>query len=167
MFQYVNNLDAVVTLLKNSNTTSAAANLSLSLTSGQIDNDNIVAHDIDIVSLRADRFPCISVRINNKSEDFATMGRTGVSGSLKTCDVSYDITAFYRKDGANEANADFMDDVYRIARNIEAALREDITLSGTALWAQPVRTDFVGPFENNGIWLKGVNIELAARYQFK
>lgn len=167
MFEYVTNLDAVVNLLKNSNTPSAAAYLSLSLTSGQIDNDNIVAQDIDVVSLRADRFPFISVRINNKSEDFATMGRTGASGSLKTCDVSYDVTAFYRKDGAYDSNSNLMGDVYRLARNIEAALREDVTLSGTALWAQPVRTDFIGPFENQGIWIKGVNIELAARYQFK
>ena len=167
MFDYTTNLNAIVNLLKNSNTITSAAYLSLSLTSGQIDNDNIVAQDIDVTTLRADMFPYITVRVNNKAEDFATLGNTGLNRSRKMCDVSYDITAFCRKDGAYGTNAALLDDIYKIARNIEAALREDLTLSGTAMWAQPARTDFIGPYENNGIWIKGVNIEVQGKYQYQ
>ena len=81
--------------------------------------------------------------------------------------MTFQIVGMYRKDGAWTNNATLYDEVYTLASNIEAVLRENVTLGGTALWAQPETTNFIGPFENDGIWIKGVEVTLKARYHFR
>ena len=76
-FEYETNLTALVNVLKNSNTTTATHNLSLSLSSVII-NDNIQASDPEIITVRNDRLPSVFVRISNKDESFAGVGQTGV-----------------------------------------------------------------------------------------
>ena len=58
-------------------------------------------------------------------------------------------------------------DVNQLADNIEGVIRQNMTLSGTAKWCNTPDTTFTGAFENNGIFVKGVLVNLQAKYFFK
>lgn len=148
------------------NTTTASVDLSSGLTT-RISDDSIFTKDIETASIRATDFPCIFIRATDKSEEFATLGATGNANNYKQADITYQIVGMYRKEGAWSDNASLLDEVYVLASNIESVLRNNATLGGTALWAQPESTSFTSPMENNGIWLKGVEITLKAKYHFK
>ncbi len=165
---YEDKVAAVKNTLLKYNTTTAGYNLlAASLTAGSLNDDNIFTADIETLSIRANQFPCIFIRAVDKSEDFADIGVTGVGNNYKQAEMTLQIVGMYRKDGAYTDNATLYDEVYRLASNIENVFRQDMTMSGTAMWCQPVSTTFVGPFENNGVWIKGCEITLKAKYHFR
>ena len=166
-FDYNARITNVVNALKDYNSATSSPDLSANLTS-RIDDDNIFDRDISAGGTKKYRMPCIYVRIANKQEDFAGLGATGITGGArKEATVIFEIVGLYQKEGAWSTNDALMDEVYNLGANIENVLRQELTLSGTALWCQPLRTDFVGPFEGEGIHVKGVFVELEAKYHFK
>lgn len=163
---YKDKISALKAIFVAANTTTATVDLSSSLTSRILDA-SIFSDDIETKSIKAHEFPCVFIRVTDKEEDFATLGATGNSNNYKQADITYQIVGMYRKDGAWSDNATLFDEVYKLASNIESVLRNDITLGGSALWAQPESTSFSSPMENNGIWIKGVEITLKAKYHFR
>lgn len=163
---YNANLTAIKTIFTTFNDTTATVDLSGGLTV-RIEDRNIRVADIDTVSLRAQDFPLLFIRVSSKEEDHETIGNTGLSGGRKSAIVSYDVVGMTRKDGAHNTNDELSADVYQLAENIEAVIRENITLSGTASWSNTPNTTFTGAFENSGIWVKGVLVSLDAKHFFK
>jgi len=163
---YNANLKAIQDIFIAANTTTATVDLSGGL-STRIDNLNIRVADIDTVSLRAQDFPLLFIRVSDKEESFETLGRTGLSRNTKSAVVRYDLVGMARKDGAHTTNDDLSTEVNQFAQNIEGVMRENDTLSGTALWANTPSTTFTGAFENGGIWIKGVLVNLEAKHFFK
>lgn len=165
-FEYGTNLTAVYNALVANNTTTSTVDLSSGLTT-RIPVDSIFKADPETVGIRNYQFPQIFIRINNKAEEYAGLGETGPSGCRKFADISYEVVGLVKKEGAWNTNENQLSEIYTLARNIEGVFQKEMTLSGTALWCNPVRTDFIGPFEGNGIWVKGVSVELVARYMFR
>lgn len=95
------------------------------------------------------------------------MGSPGPSGNKKMAEVTYDIFGFYHKDGAYTQHTTVLNEIYRLAGNIEGVFQAEFTLSGTSLFCNPVKTEFFGPFQSNGVWVKGVLVELQAKYLFR
>lgn len=164
--EYKDHLETIKGILAAANTTTASVDLSGSMTS-RIPDAGIFAGDIETKSIKAYEYPCIFVRAEEKSEEFVTMGVTGSTGNYKQAEVTYNIVGLYRKEGMYSPNETLMEDVYNMARNVEAVLRENVTLNGTCLWCNPETTDFIGPYENNGIWIKGFSVKLKAKYHFR
>ena len=163
---YEDKVSALKTMFVSANTTTASVDLSASLTS-RIPDTSIFTDDIETRALQADECPAIFIRVMSKDEDFATLGATGAANNYKQADITFQIVGLYRKDGAWSSNSTLGAEVYRLASNIEGVLRNNVTLSGSALWCQPTGTNFVGPMENNGIWIKGVEVTLKAKYHFR
>lgn len=163
---YKDKISALKAIFVTANTTTAAVDLSSSLTS-RIADDSILTDDIETKSMRSTDFPCLFIRATDKDEEFATLGATGSANNYKQADITYQIVGLYRKEGAWSDNASLYDEVYKLASNIEGVLRNNVTLGGSAMWAQPEKTSFIGPMENNGIWVKGVEITLKAKYHFR
>lgn len=168
-FEYTTNITALVNALKNANTTTAAQPLSGSLTTAIL-TENIQASDPELITIRDDRLPAIFVRISNKDEDFAGIGPTGQGSTRvkKEARVNYDVIGMYSKDSAADTHEILLNEVYTMSRNIEAAISNDFSLGGTALWAQAAATDFYGPFNvQGGGWVKVVLIKVEAKYLFR
>lgn len=166
-FEYVTNLNSVVNALKNYNTTTATPYLSNSLTAA-ISNDNIVNLDPELVPIRADKLPAIYVRISNKDEAYDGIGPTGSSRAKKRGSVTYNIIGIYPKpQGAVGDPANVLNDIYLMARNVEGVFQQEFDLSDTALWCNPEATDFLGPFEIEGTWVKVFKMDLKAEYLFR
>ena len=163
-FDYKANTLAIANVLTNANTTTAAVDLSGGLTTRV---KNVYRNDPEVVDMRGDVYPAVFVRINRKEEDFEGLGVTGTNGAFKKAVATYDIIGFYRKDGANSAHANVLLELEVLAKNIEAVLQNEMTLSGTALWCQPVNTEFIGPYGGDNMWIKGIRVELSARYHFR
>lgn len=163
-FDYEAKLTAVKNALEDFNTLTSSPDLSSGLTTRV---QTILIDDIDSSSLRADDFPIIFVRVANKDEDFSSLGMTGLTGSRKECTVEYEVTGLYKKDGNWDQSIHSMLDLYRLANNIESVFQNEMTLSGTALWCNPLTTRFDDPINTKGTWVKGVTVALQARYQFQ
>ncbi|HDY90405.1 MAG TPA: hypothetical protein ENH82_20080 [bacterium] len=163
---YQTNLDAVMQALKDHNTTTASPDLSGSLTT-RILQENIFADDPEIVFKKRRDFPSIFVRISNKDEDFSGIGAPGPLGVRKQADVTYDIIGIYGKDGGYTTHGGLLNEIYKMAQNIEAVFQAEHKLSNTALWVNPITTDFLGPFDIDGGWAKTVLVQLTARYHFR
>lgn len=168
MFEYATNLNSVLQVLKDHNTTTASPYLSLSLTTA-INSENIMADDPEIVNVRIDHLPAIFVRLNRKDDEFASIGNPGTATNRvrKKAEVSYDVIAMYAKEGGHSTNQNVMSELYTMTRNIEGVLNSECTLSGTALWSQPTFSDFFPPFKIDGSWVKTVLIQLRASYLYK
>lgn len=165
MFEYGTNLTALYTCLYNHNTTTASPDLSSGLTT-RIPKTSIFKADPEAVGIRNYEFPQVFIRINSKAEDFAGLGNTGPTGCRKQADVTYEVVGMVKKEGAWNTNENQLNEIYLLARNIEGVLQSELTLSNTALWCNAGRTDFIGPFEGQGIWVKGVSVEVVAKYMF-
>lgn len=163
-FDYEANIGAVYNALLNANTTTASVDLSSGLTSRV---KNVYKNDPAVTSVRADSYPCIFVRITSKDEDFGSLGATGVAGNKKLATCSFDVIGLYHKDGVAGAHATVLNEVYKLAENIEGVFQNNLTLSNTAMWCNPKRTEFFGPFQSEGVFVKGVLIQLDARYLFR
>ena len=167
-FDYVGNLDAVINALKDYNTTTAAIDLSGSLTT-RIHDDNIQKGDPSVAMVRQDRIPAIFVRVSTADEDFSAIGATGPTKSRKEKNVVYDIFCLYHKEGAGETHATVLDSIGKMCQNIEGVFQAEFQLSNTALWCQPRRTTIANvPIDSNGAtWIKTAMIELEAKYHFR
>lgn len=163
-FDYEANITAVYNVLANSNTTTATVDLSSGLTSRV---KNIYKNDPATTSIREDSYPCIFVRISSKNEEFASLGGTGPGGNKKRATCVFDVIGLYHKDGAITAHSTVLNEVYKLAENIEGVFQQEYTLSQTALWCNPRRTEFFGPFQSEGVMVKGVLIELEGDYLFR
>jgi len=164
-FDYVTNLTAVKTALENHNTTTASPDLSSGLTKRVT---TISTSDPEVTSVRNLVLPAVFVRISRGSSEFASLGITGPSGDKKFKNVTYDVIALYHKDGSHTKHEDLLTETYNLARNIEGTFEAEPKLSNTALWVNPESTDFLGPFNGaNGVVVKGVLIELNARYFYQ
>jgi len=163
-FDYSANVTAIKNALETCNTSTSTPDLSEGLTSRV---KNVFISDPEIVSVKSVLYPAVYVRISSKQEEFSSIGGTGVTnGAKKFADVTYDIFGLYQKNGAYTDYANVLTEIYNFGRNIEAVFQSELTLSGTALWCNPVKTDYLGPFPGDGVWVKGVRVELKARYLF-
>lgn len=163
-FNYVDNMDAIVNVLTAHNTTTASPYLSEGLSTVV---STIEDRDWEVQQFRNHDAPGVFVRIANKDEDFGSLGDTGPTKNRKMAEVTYQVLGMYKKDGLVQEHADLQRMVYTLARNIEGVFQAEMTLSNTALFCNVVRTDFSGSFQNGGAWLKGVMVELRARYLFR
>jgi len=163
-FDYEANVAAVVQALTDHNTTTASPDLSSGMTTRV---QNIYSADPETVSKRADSFPAIFVRISTKDEEYASLGQTGPTGNKKMATVTYDVFAFYKKDGTYTQNQTLLTEVYRLAENIEGVFQAEMKLSNTALWCNPLRSEFFGPEIIQGVVVKGLLVELEAKYLFR
>lgn len=163
-FNYLSNLDALVSVLASHNTTTASPNLSGSLSSSVV---TIEDRDWEVQQLRVSDVPGVFVRIANSEEEFASLGNTGPAGNRKFKEVHYEILGVYKKDGMTQENSDLARMAYQLAANIEGVLQANVTLTNTALWANPERSDFTPSFQHQGAWLKGVLTRVRARYFFR
>lgn len=163
-FNYLSNLDSLVSVLSSHNTTTASPNLSGSLSSAVV---TIEDRDWEVQQLRVSDVPGVFVRIADSAEEFASLGNTGPSGNRKFKEVNYEILGVYRKEGLTQENADLARMAYQLAANIEGVLQANVTLTNTALWVNPERSDFTASFQHQGSWLKGVVVRAKARYFFR
>jgi hypothetical protein len=167
-FQYKQMLSTLVDVLKQNNTTTSAVDLSGSLTT-RIDNNNIFIRDIEKTPPKKYEFPCIYIRLGDSQSEIQSLGLTGISSNRthKGKTLNYDIIALYQKEGFWSSDEELNNEVLQLASNIEGVFEQNMTLSGTALWCNTIRTDFVGPFEGKGNWIKGVYIHLQVKHHYK
>lgn len=163
-YDYEANITAVYNVLSNANTTTATVDLSSGLTTRV---KNVYKNDPATTSIRQDSYPCVFVRISNKDEEFAGIGATGPNNNKKLATVVFDVIGLYHKDGVITEHSTVLNEVYKLAENIEGVFQQEMTLSNTALWCNPRRSEFFGPFQSQGVFVKGVLIELEGRYLFR
>jgi len=163
-FGYVDKLTALFNVLDDANTTTAALDLSTGLDERI---KKVAMADPSAVNLRNYEFPAVFVTLDNKSEAFEGIGGTGAARELKSADVNFQIVGLYKKYGATTTNDALLADVYKLADNIESVIREQYTASGTASWIGVDNTDFIGPFEGEGVMVKGVMITVKGKYYFR
>ena len=166
-FDYKTNFASVMQALKDYNTTTASPNLSLSLTTAVV-NDNIIGMFPKIEQVRADKMPTIFVSVNTKEEEYAGIGATGASGAKKFATVSYDIYAFVGKQaGGWDNHSSTVADIHNLARNMEAVFQAEYKLSNTAMWCNPIRTEFSNPLNINQNQTMVFYMQLQAKYLFR
>ena len=164
-FDYESATTAVVNALNGYNTTTSTPDLSAGMTRRV---RAVYRTDPEIFNPRGDVFPVVLVRIVSKDEEFGGLGRTGGAGrAAKYATVNYDVVGLYRKDGAHTSHSTLTFEVQRLAENIEGVFQRELTLSGSALWCSPTRTDFMSPYGENETWIKGIKVSLEARYMFQ
>ena len=165
-FDYNTKLAAVIKALKDYNTTTSTPDLSSGLTS-RIDDANILGFDPMLETPRADRMPAIYVMIDRKDEDYSALGSTGPSGSMKKAKVDFNIIGIVGKNGGWEGQSTTLADVYDLAENIEGVFQKEFKLSNTAMWCNPVQTDFGAAVKLGEGFAKVVVIKLRAEYLFR
>lgn len=165
-FEYETNTTAVIDALKSYNTTTSNPDLSSGLTT-RIDNDNIQLRDFEILGQQTINLPAVFVRVVNADEEFMSLGTTGPSKAHKLKTVQYQILAIYRREGIYSSHSELLTETYRLAENIEGVFQAELTLSNTALWCNPRRTEFSSAYEFGGSWEKAVLVELEAKYRFR
>lgn len=163
-FNYGDNIQAVLNCLTDHNTTTATPYLSQSLTTRVV---TISENDPEVSSIRSDDYPAVFVRVRNASEDYGELGPTGPARGKKIKDVTFDILAFYKRDGDISAHSTQKRELYMLARNIEGVFQQEYTLSNTALWCNAEATDFIGPISGNGVMVSGAMVTLRAKYHFR
>ena len=164
-FDYVTNINKVVTLLQEHNTTTATPDLSVNLTR-RIDNDNVRDGDPDIESIKSSELPAVWVRLDSKAEEPASIGETGPSRNRKFADVFYEIFGLYLKEGLHTEDSAHRLEIYNLASNIEGVFQQEFNLGNTALWVHPETTEFKA-FQSEGDAVKGVQVNLKARHLFR
>ena len=165
-FNYITNLNAVVQALKDYNTTTASPYLSDGL-STKIDNDNILKTDPEISPPRADRLPAIYVVIRSKEESSTSIGPTGPNGVKKGAVIEYEIYGIFGKYGGHSPHSELLEDIYKMAGNIEGIFQAEYDLSNTALLCNPVSTEFSPSIDIGEGFAKAVLIRLEAHYMFR
>lgn len=163
-FDYEANITAIKNALVAYNTTTANPDLSSGLTTRV---QNVYINDPETVNIRADEFPAIFIRTISKQEDFGSIGAPGPTGVKKNANVIYEVIGLYQKDGFHTSHEAALTEIYRLAENIEGVFQAEHRLSATALWVNPARTEFFTGFVREGVFVKGVSVELAARYLFR
>lgn len=163
-FDYESNVTAMQTVLRNANTTTASPDLSSGLTTRI---RNITINDPEVIAVQWDDLPAIYLRIQNSDETFATLGNTGPTANTKFKEATYEVIGMYIRDGAHTAHSTMLLEVYRLAENLEGVFQANLTLSGTALWCNPIDTNF-GAFQlGEGVRVKGFVTTVKAKYLFR
>jgi len=165
-FEYHSYLANVVQALKDYNTTTSSADLSANL-SVRVSNDYIKGMFPKIEQVRDDNMPAIFVSINTKDEEYAGLGATGASGTKKMATVNYDIYAFVGKQAGWDAHSTTTQDMHYLARNIESVFQAEYKLSNTAMYCNPMKTEFSNPLNINQNQAMVVYIQLQAKYLFR
>ena len=164
-FDYETNVNAVLNQLTAHNTTTATPDLSSGLTTRV---RTIRIDDPEVTAWKWNELPMVFIRIQNKIEELDTLGLTGSTAgrNKKSADVVYEVFGIVHKDGVRQAHSDVLVEAYRLAGNLEGVFQQEIKLSNTALFINPVNTDF-GDFVTEGERAKGFRTELVAKYRFK
>lgn len=165
-FDYHANVTAVRNALLTQNTTTANPDLSSQLTTRV---RNIHVMNPDVAMIRWNELPSIYVRVQSGNEEAAGLGPTGplTSNVQKFKEVVYELIGIYQRDGARTELDDHEVEIYRLAENMEGVFQREYTLSGTALWCHPERTDF-GAFQSGeGLRARGIIVSLRAKYMFR
>jgi hypothetical protein len=165
-FAYNTNIDAVISALKNHNTTTASPDLSGGL-NVRVDSDNILMVDPKLIQPRADRLPAIYVKYGSKTEEYAGIGATGPSGHKKQATTIIQVYGLVGKYGGYETGETLLRDLYTLAANCETVFQAEYTLSNTALWCNPGTTDFETPYDYGEGFSKPFLINLTAEYLFR
>lgn len=163
-FDYENNLEAVVNALTEYNTTTSEIDLSEGMTSRV---KTVFNNDPNFFGSRIDLLPAIFVWMDTAEEEFASLGHTGAGGNKKSKTVTYNVLGVYVKEGAVSSHEGVLQEIYRLAENMEGVFQQELTLSGTALYCNPSSTQFLEPGQMSGAWVKGVLMKLEARYLFQ
>lgn len=154
---YVAKINNFVALLAAHNTTTATPDLSSSLTTRV---QTITVSEPDVSGARHGFYPCIMVEMATASEQETQIG--DFTGRRKIKDVVYNVWGFYKKEGISKNQNQQLTDFYQLASNVEAVIKREASLSGTALLVSPVSTTFTERRENNSI--KVLKIETTVRY---
>jgi hypothetical protein len=140
--------DAIVALLKANKTI-----LNTGLTTGStFTSDNqIMAGNIFLTPTPNDLYPVIMVKVINKKEDWESLGAAGRKRPI----ITFRIYGIIRIVGGTVDT-----EIMTLTKNIEAVLRDNITISGAVIFSQPTFTDFgVGEF-SKGVYVEVVAIDL-------
>jgi len=154
---YVAKAQTVVDVLRAFNTTTAAFDLSSSLTTRVA---SITVADPAMVGAKRGDFPFITVNIARASEGETQIGSFATRRKEKT--ITYEIWGFYKKEGIAKTQAANLQDMYQLASNIEGVLKRNGTFSGTAMHIPSVDTDFKQHPENNLI--QALKIDTQVKY---
>ena len=154
---YVNKITTFVDLLKAHNTTTASPDLSASLTTRI---QTITTAEPDVTGSRHGFFPLLNVELSQASEEETQIG--DFTGRRKIKDITYNVWGFYKKEGISKNQSQQLTDFYQLASNVEAVIKKESTLSGTALHVGVVNTSFTERRDNNLI--KVLKIETSVRY---
>lgn len=165
-FDYEANVAAVRSAMLTRNTTTANPDLSSGLTTRV---RNIFISNPDVNLIRWNDLPAIYVRVQVGNEEPSGLGATGPqsTNAPKFKEVAYELIGLYARDGARTEQDDHETQIYRLAENLEGVFQREFTLSGTALWCHPERTDF-GAFQaGEGLRVRGIVTTLRAKYFFR
>jgi len=147
--------DAIITLLR-----ANMAALNTSLTEGTFTaNTQIVGGNPITIPVPLSIYPIIMVDYVSKTEDFLNIGNSG----RKRPTLIYRVFAVARKTtSANDAN----DEIGILTGNIEGVFRDNIDISGTVLYSQPINADF-GLMEDKSVYVNVVAIDLQVIVEIK
>lgn len=165
-FDLLTNLNTLVGVLQDYNTTTASPYLSQSLSTKILD-ENIMAGDPEVLFTPNQELPAIYVRVLSKEASHVAIGPSGPSGHRKECDIVFEIVGLYGREAGYQSPQDTTNEVYKMAQNIEGVLEAEYRLSNTAMWTNPGTATFQGPFDVSGGHMKTVAIELTTKYQYR
>lgn len=170
-FDYQTEIDNIVSILQAHNTTTASPVLGQSLTAA-INSDDILNLTLERMPVRGDRLPAIFIEVEKADETFQSIGPTGANNNLKEKVVQFRVYGVYPKSGGSSAmlgnEKDVLNEVYRLARNIEAVFQQELTLGGRACWCNADNTTFSPGLQiTDGTMVKVCDITLTAKYMFR
>lgn len=163
-FDYTRVLDAIVSVLEASNTSTAAAFLSMSMSTAVV---LIKDDDPEVINLAHMKLPGVFVRIADKQGEATSLGATGVTGNRREADVSFEIIGIVKKTGILNNQKNLLRDVYKLAQNIEAVIENNQTLSGTALWCNPGSTSFSVPVAGENSVMKACMVRVSSHHLYR
>lgn len=156
-FDYVTKITTLVNLLKAHNTTTASPDLSSSLTTRI---QTITTAEPDATGQRHGFYPYVSVELISAEEEETQIGSFTNRRKIKT--ATYNIWGFYKKEGISKSQSQQLTDFYQMANNVEAVLKRESDLSGTALHVDVVSTDFTERREND--FIKVLKVVTSVKY---
>lgn len=142
-------LNAIINVLK-ANTSTIVASLT-SANSLQF----VKAGDVRDVPVTIDQYPCVIVRLASEIEEFSQLGQRNNKHELE-----FEIAnLIYNGDQYNTSETD----IRKMTKGVKAVLKNNITLSSTALWSLPERVDYF-PAELEGTYLSASLITLRTHH---
>jgi hypothetical protein len=164
-FNYKGKLENVYNALRDANTTTAASDLSEGMAERV---KNIVMDDPNVRKAKDVDHPMIWIWMEDTKQEFDEIGGAGLSsGVTKRKTINYRILATVHKPGMIAEHSKGLEQIYALADNIETVFRTEFTLSNTAMWCNPAETNFLGPVDLGGSYIKGVTIRLEAEYLWR